>query len=134
MSFLDRISVRAKLWLLAGSLMLAALALGGAGFWVAHRLTVQSSELAETMLKLAKAGDMARETQNDFKTQVQEWKNILIRGHEPEQMAKYKAAFDKSEKEVEDDLAKLKVALKELEISTGPLDKTVQELHNLGTK
>ena len=71
-TMLDRISVRAKLWLLAGSLMLAALTLGAAGFWVAHRLTNQSSELAETMLKLAQAGDLAREAQNDFKTQVQE--------------------------------------------------------------
>jgi len=30
--FLDRISVRAKLWLLAGSLMVAALVLSAAGF------------------------------------------------------------------------------------------------------
>jgi len=133
-SFLDRISVRAKLRLLAGSLMVAALALALAGFWVAHRLTLQSSELAETMLKLAQAGDIAREAQNDFKTQVQEWKNILIRGHDAEQMAKYRASFDKSEKEVENDLAKLRTALKGLDISTDPLDKTVQELHKLGAK
>ncbi|GLH72368.1 methyl-accepting chemotaxis protein [Geothrix limicola] len=134
MSFLDRISVRAKLRLLAGCLMVAALALGAAGFWVAYRLTTQSSELADTMMRLAQAGDMAREAQNDFKTQVQEWKNILIRGHDPEQMTKYKAAFDKSEKEVEADLAKLRSALKDLDISTGPLEKTLQELHALGAK
>ncbi|MFN7957624.1 MAG: methyl-accepting chemotaxis protein [Holophagaceae bacterium] len=133
-AFLDRISVRAKLRILAGSLMAAALTLALAGFWVANRLTVQSSELAETMLKLAKAGDMAREAQNTFKTQVQEWKNILIRGHDADQMAKYRASFDASEKEVETHLAKLRVALKELEISTDPLDKTIQELHKLGAK
>ncbi len=132
--FLDRISVRAKLWLLAGSLMVAALVLSAAGFWVAHRLTEQSGELAGTMLKMAQTGDMAREAQNDFKTQVQEWKNILIRGHDPEQMTKYKAAFDKTEKEVADDLAKLKVTLKDLEISTAALDKTVQEHQLLGAK
>jgi methyl-accepting chemotaxis protein-1 (serine sensor receptor) len=133
-SFLDRISVRAKLRLLAGSFMISALSLAWAGFWVAHRLTVQSTELTETMLKLAQAGDMARVAQNDFKTQVQEWKNILIRGHDAEQMAKYKASFEKTEKEVEADFARLKVALKELEIPTDPLDKTVQELHKLGVK
>ena len=133
-SFLDRISVRAKLWLLAGSLMLAAAALGGAGFWVAHRLTAQYSELAETLMTIARAGDMAREAQTDFKTQVQEWKNILIRGHDPEQMAKYKTAFDKSEKEVVEDLAKLKKILKDLDIPTGPLEKTEQEHQKLGAK
>lgn len=133
-SFLDRISVRAKLWLLAGSLMAAALALGGAGFWVAQRLTAQSGELAQTMLKLSQAGDVAREAQNDFKTQVQEWKNILIRGHDPEQMAKYRTAFDTSEKDVEKDVAKLRVLLTELGISTAPVDRTLQELHALGAK
>ena len=133
-TMLDRISVRAKLWLLAGSLMLAALTLGAAGFWVAHRLTNQSSELAETMLKLAQAGDLAREAQNDFKTQVQEWKNILIRGHDPAQLSKYKAAFDKSEKEVEADLGKLKAALKDLDIPTQQVEKTLRELHTLGSK
>ncbi|HJV48018.1 MAG TPA: methyl-accepting chemotaxis protein [Geothrix sp.] len=134
MSYLDRITVRAKLWLLAGCLMVAALSLGAAGFWVAHRLTTQSSELADTMMKLAQAGDLAREAQNDFKTQVQEWKDILIRGHDPDQMAKYKAAFDKSEKDVEADLAKLKGALQELDIPTAPLEKTVQELHALNAR
>jgi methyl-accepting chemotaxis protein len=77
---------------------------------------------------------MAREAQNDFKTQVQEWKNILVRGHDPAQMTKYKDAFDKSEKEVEGDLAKLKAAMKGLDIPTDQVDKTVQELHQLGSK
>jgi len=134
LSFLDRISVRAKLWLLAGILMLIAAVLWGAGYWMGHRLAVQSSELAETMNRVARAGDMAREAQNDFKTQVQEWKNILVRGHDPAQLAKYKAGFDKSEREVEEDLAKLKTALKALEVATEPVDKTTQELHALGAK
>jgi methyl-accepting chemotaxis protein-1 (serine sensor receptor) len=134
LSFLDRISVRAKLWLLAGTLMVSALVLAGAGFWVANRLTAQSGELAGTILMLARAGDQAREAQNDFKTQVQEWKNILVRGHDPENLAKYKAAFDKSEKEVIADLDKLRPLLKGLEISTDPLDKTLREHQQLGAK
>jgi len=134
LSFLDRISVRAKLWLLAGSLMLAAAVMGTAGFYVAFRLTDQSNELTVTMAKVAKAGDMAREAQNDFKTQVQEWKNILVRGHDPAEMAKYKAAFDKSEKEVQDDFAQLKGQLKELGILTEALDKALQEHQKLGAK
>jgi hypothetical protein len=52
-SLLDRISVRAKLWLLAGSLMVAALALGLAGFYVAYRLTNQSSAMTGTLARVA---------------------------------------------------------------------------------
>ncbi|MFZ1377310.1 MAG: methyl-accepting chemotaxis protein [Geothrix sp.] len=134
LSYLDRISVRKKLWLLSGSLMLAALVLAWAGFYVAHRLTDQATELSETMAKVAKAGDMAREAQNDFKTQVQEWKNILVRGHDPAQMTKYKAAFDKTEKEVQEDFAKLKAQLKVLELPTDGVDKAVGEHQKLGAK
>ena len=134
LSFLDRISVRAKLWLLAGSLMVAAIILGLASFYVAHRLADQSSSLAATMGKVAKAGDMARVAQNDFKKQVQEWKDILVRGHDPAQMAKYKTAFDKSEKEVQDDFAKLKVQMQDLGIPTEALDKAQQEHQKLGAK
>lgn len=133
-SLLDRISVRAKLWLLSGCLMVAAAVMGGAGFYVASSLTKQSGELVETMVKVARAGDSAREAQNDFKTQVQEWKNILIRGHDPAQMDRYKKAFDKSEKEVQDDFAKLKTQFKELELPTESVDKALDEHRKLGAK
>jgi methyl-accepting chemotaxis protein-1 (serine sensor receptor) len=134
LSLLDRISVRAKLWLLAGSLMLIATGLWGVDYWLAQRLITQAGELVATMQTVARAGDLARQAQNNFKTEVQEWKNILIRGHDPAQMAKYKAGFEKSEKEVEADLAKLKTALKDLEVPTEAVDKTLLELRNLGAK
>lgn len=35
----------------------------------------------------------AAEVLNTFKTQVQEWKNVLLRGKNPEQLARYWAAF-----------------------------------------
>jgi methyl-accepting chemotaxis protein len=134
LSFLDRISVRAKLWLLTGSLMLIATALWGAGYWLESRITAQAGELAETLSRVARAGDMAREAQNGFKTQVQEWKNMLVRGYDSAQMAKYREGFEKSEKEVEEDLAKLKALLKDLDVAVDAVDKTSQEHRSLGAK
>jgi hypothetical protein len=38
--------------------------------------------------------------ENQFKTQVQEWKNTLLRGQQPEQLDKYWKAFQDTEREV----------------------------------
>ncbi|SNT30935.1 methyl-accepting chemotaxis protein-1, serine sensor receptor [Noviherbaspirillum humi] len=47
----------------------------------------------------------------DFKTQVQEWKNILLRGKDPKQLDKYWTAFQKREKSVGEGARKLHDAL-----------------------
>ncbi len=37
----------------------------------------------------------------DFKTQIQEWKNVLLRGQEPKDLDRYWQAFEKSERDVQ---------------------------------
>jgi methyl-accepting chemotaxis protein len=44
--------------------------------------------------------DRARQMQVDFKIQVQEWKNLLLRGSQTEQFRKYEAAFTAQEQSV----------------------------------
>ena len=45
-------------------------------------------------------------TSIEFKTQIQEWKNILIRGNKEEDFARYEKAFSEKEKVVQDGLRK----------------------------
>ena len=49
--------------------------------------------------QVAQAADGER-LSRDFRVQVQEWKNILIRGHDEEQRIKYVKAFDEKGREV----------------------------------
>ncbi|MBT9595148.1 MAG: HAMP domain-containing protein [Vitreoscilla sp.] len=49
--------------------------------------------------------------QGQFKTQVQEWKNVLLRGKDAAQMDKYWAAFQKQEKSVAEGATSLRDAL-----------------------
>jgi methyl-accepting chemotaxis protein len=54
---------------------------------------------------------LVQKMQSRFKTQVQEWKNILLRGQDPKQLDKYWAAFGKVEAEVQHSADELLAAL-----------------------
>ena len=57
---------------------------------------------------------IASDVQEAFKTQVQEWKNILLRGNDPVKYAKYLAAFEKEEMTVQARMAKLVELMRQL--------------------
>jgi methyl-accepting chemotaxis protein len=57
-------------------------------------------------------GDLAHEraiqsVETEFKLQVQEWKNVLLRGSEPEALAKYWGQFEATEKKVQQAVGEL---------------------------
>jgi len=69
-----------------------------------------------------------------FKTQVQEWKNILLRGNDPDQFIKYADGFNKEEKVVQEHLAKA-MALRKDDKTTVEAIQALQKEHSaLGGK
>ena len=80
------------------------------------------------------AVDMARQAQVDFKIQVQEWKNTLLRGLDPKAFEKYSAAFTKTEAEVQARLAALKGMLSGAGRDTGDVEKLAASHRELGDK
>ena len=74
---------------LAVILLCALAGLGSAWFSLSTEVPVQ----------VAQAADGER-LSREFRVQVQEWKNILIRGHDEEQRTRYIAAFDEKGREV----------------------------------
>jgi methyl-accepting chemotaxis protein-1 (serine sensor receptor) len=80
------------------------------------------------------AVDLARQAQVDFKIQVQEWKNTLLRGLDPKAFDKYSAAFTKTEAEVQARLASLKGALSGAGRDTREVETVAASHRDLGDK
>ena len=90
----DAAALRRALINLASLMLLMILSVGIAGLfsvWSINRFQTRTqlalNEVGAAMLD-------ARQAQVHFKTQVQEWKNTLLRGHDLEDRAKYIAAFE----------------------------------------
>jgi methyl-accepting chemotaxis protein len=67
----------------------------------------------------AKLVHLTNTVESDFKTQVQEWKNTLLRGSKPDDLNRYWAAFQKSEQAVVKDID---LVIKGLDASGAPAD------------
>ena len=70
----------------------------------------------------------------DFKTQIQEWKNVLLRGSDSAQLNKYWSQFEAQERKVQDTLSKLSLLTSnDLDLKR-KVDSLRNEHQNLGGK
>ncbi len=93
-----------KLTLVIAGGLVAAVVAGGIGLAVMQ--SAVATYAGEVQAMNAAARDVAQ-VRSDFQTQVQEWKNVLLRGGDAKQLDRYWNGFQKSEASVKDAVARL---------------------------
>ena len=120
---------------LLGAFFFVALAIVATGGWRAlDNSTAHGARALQRSLALNQAIDTARGAQVEFKIQVQEWKNILIRGNDPALLDRYTKAFVKAGEATRAALQKLDGQLDGLKLSTPLVDDAVKTQAELGAR
>ncbi|HSI87287.1 MAG TPA: hypothetical protein VK970_26095 [Candidatus Methylacidiphilales bacterium] len=104
---------------MAACVVLLVMATGVAGLFGLYLSQKRFVATMDAMSRAEAVMDDARHAQVTFKIQVQEWKNILIRGYQPDAMPDLRAKFESREKAVRDDFVKVQEKLPSLELPSG---------------
>ena len=123
---------RAGLVPAAAAVSILVLLLGAVGLFSLFFTNTRSSAALARQTHLDEARTAALETQINFKTQVQEWKNILLRGGQPADYTRYLANFEQRETAVQTGLASVKSQLTSLGLDTAGLDALATTHRTLG--
>ncbi len=133
MKFRD-LSVRTRLIALLCLLSVALLGTVAYNWYALVRSGDRLAVALKTSNDIEQAVDLTRKSQLDFKVQVQEWKNILIRGGIDKDFEKHNRAFENASRAVSGDLKELAPVLKEIGLTTQSVDKAVSEHEVLNRK
>lgn len=101
MNFLNNISVKAKFILYAGVFSIGLILVTLVSTYALYSQYKGASHTLETVNK-------TRHTQVEFKIQVQEWKNALLRGYDEKQLKKYWGRVEAKYQTIDKSLAEIK--------------------------
>ena len=124
---LANLKIGVRLGLLGGFFFLALMVVAGGGWNALNGSNVRSAEAMQRAVALTGAVDAARGAQVEFKIQVQEWKNTLLRGKDPAAFDKYSKAFGASGEATRKELQQLNVLLAKLNLHTPLVDQAVAD-------
>ena len=129
-----KLSIRGRLAAMAGFMTFLLAGVGLIAMFALGNFQDRSVTNVDSGAVSMQAVDTARTAQVAFKKQVQEWKNILLRGFESENFDKYLEAFAKEEGEVQKNLASLKSLMGRQHLRTDDVDHLLKAHAELGAK
>ena len=128
------LSIAARLKALAIFLIVLLIAMGGYASYLMQQNNKKQLEISQVCTTMENAIDTGRQAQVDFKIQIQEWKNVLLRGANPKQYKKYKGAFEKRGAKVQSELTSLTKILNTAGLSTPLIREAATSLQALNDK
>jgi methyl-accepting chemotaxis protein-1 (serine sensor receptor) len=131
---LINLNISVRLGLLGAFFLLAMLLISLNDWRAMGAANARAADALARIEALAQAADMARSAQVEFKIQVQEWKNILIRGGDPADFNKYRDGFEKSAARTLAELDGLKAALAAQGAPTAKVDDAQAALRALNER
>jgi methyl-accepting chemotaxis protein len=127
-------TISARINTLAACLLFALIAISLEGW---HALSTNAASNASSAEKIAgyeRSVNAARVAQVSFKIQVQEWKNILLRGEKAEAFAKYSKQFEEMAQATHTALEDLKSSDRQLGLEAAAVDELLAAHQELGDK
>jgi len=129
---LANLKISVRLGLLGAFFFLALVFVGVRGWSALDAASARSADAMQRSVALTEAVDAARSAQVEFKIQVQEWKNILLRGGDAAAFQRYRVAFVASGAQTRKELAGLQAMMAALKLDTAPVAQAMQAHDALG--
>ena len=123
-----------RIAMMAASLLVLFVVLGGFTWRSLSDGAERLNASNEQAKQFQQAIDLARSAQVTFKIQVQEWKNFLLRGGDPEAYAKYKKGFLKEGEETQAKLKQLQGLLQALNLPLAGVNEAMASHNQLQVK
>jgi len=117
--------------------LVLGIALGGAIALPTYLLVTYQTRLERSAARAAfvlASSDLGRQAQVHFKIQVQEWKNVLLRGADPQLLEKYRGGFEKEEAAVQKHLTVLRARLTAEALDVARVDGLLAVHRSLGER